>query len=347
MLGPASRSFIDLPTDTRPILIVVVDTEEEFDWAQPVSRDNRSVRSISSQPRAHEIFDGFGIVPTYVIDHPVVSDRQAVAVLRSLLAGGSCEIGAHLHPWVNPPFDEVVTAVNSYPGNLPADLERAKLAQLTAAIAEGFGRSPTIYKAGRYGLGPQTAEALLELGYQIDVSVVPFTSFADDGGPDFSSFGIRPYWHGGGRPLLEIPLTCGFCGLLRGIAPRLFPYFVGPLGMSLHVPGVFARSGLIERIRLTPEGTTSADLRRVTRSLLEQGVRLFSYSYHSPSLAPGHTPYVRDRTDLDNFLRAMADYFGFFMEELGGRAMAVSEFAGFARSIQAPPKPTETGAGQP
>ena len=39
------------------------------------------------------------------------------------------------------------------------------------------------------------------------------------------------------------------------------------------------------------------------RRLLDDDHRIFSLSYHSPSVAPGHTPYVRDEADLANFYR--------------------------------------------
>ena len=324
MLDQAPRDFVALPAETPPLLLVVVDTEEEFDWSKPLARENRAVASIAEQPRAQEIFAEFGIVPTYVIDHPVAEDHAAASLLRGLADEGACEIGAHLHPWVNPPHDETVTPRNSYPGNLPADLERAKLEVLTALIEANLGRRPTIYKAGRYGLGPNTAATLEALGYRIDVSVVPHTSFAADGGPDFTAFDPRPYWHGEGRRLLEVPLTCAFYGLLRAWGRALYPALAGGLGMSLHLPGIFARSGLLERIRLTPEGVGFAEQRRLTQSLHAQGCRLFSYSYHSPSLAAGNTPYVRDAGELKAFLQRMRDYFAYFVGELGGRPLAVS-----------------------
>jgi hypothetical protein len=30
-------------------------------------------------------------------------------------------------------------------------------------------------------------------------------------------------------------------------------------------------------------------------------LRLLDFSFHSPSLSPGHTPYVRTQDDLDDF----------------------------------------------
>ena len=36
-----------------PELLIVVDTEEEFDWSQPFARDSTSTRSIPAQAKAH------------------------------------------------------------------------------------------------------------------------------------------------------------------------------------------------------------------------------------------------------------------------------------------------------
>jgi hypothetical protein len=308
-----------LPADHPPLLLVIIDTEEEFDWSRPHARANTSVTSIAAQDRTQEVFARHHIVPTYVIDYPVASEPAAVATLKSFADRGECRIGAHLHPWVNPPHRETVNARNSYPGNLPADLEREKLEVLTAAIAEGFGAAPVVYKAGRYGVGPATARTLEELGYLIDVSVVPFTSFAGDGGPDFSRAGFQPAWFGAAADRLEIPLSCGFHGLLRSLGPALYPHLSNAAGMRLHLPGLFARSGLLERIRLTPEGVDLAANKRLARSLYAQGCRIFSLTYHSPSLVPGMTPYVSSEAELGDFLETLDRFFGFFREELGGR----------------------------
>lgn len=326
-----------LPAESPPLLLVVVDTEEEFDWALPHARENTGVTAIAAQGLAQEIFARHGIIPTYVVDYPVAATPAAAAVLRAFADRGECHIGTHLHPWVNPPHREVVAVRNSYPGNLPPALEREKLAALTAQITASFGSRPVVYKAGRYGVGPATAAILRELGYLIDVSVVPYTSFADDGGPDFSRAGFHPVWFGEGGDLLEIPLSCGFCGMLRSLGPALFPAVSGAAAMRLRLPGILARSGLLERIRLTPEGIDLAANIRLTRSLYEQGSRIFTFTYHSPSLVPGMTPYVTSENELASFLQTMDRYFTFFREELGGRPSDPLEVHGLLR-----PEPRST-----
>jgi hypothetical protein len=308
-----------------PRLVVVVDTEEEFDWTKPHARENVAVSSIAAQPRAHEIFDRYGIRPVYVIDYPVATTPAAIRVLRDLHDGGRCVIGAHLHPWVNPPHAERVTTVNSYPGNLPAELEHAKLVALGEAISDNFGFMPVAYKAGRFGIGRATAETLAALGYRFDLSVVPYTSFAADGGPDFTAFDFRPFVFGGPAEILELPVSVGFHGALRDLGPQVFPSLVSPWAMRLHLPGVLARLQGLERIRLTPEGVDLPALKRLVRGLLADGCQIFSYTYHSPSLAAGHTPYVRTAADLAHFLAEMEGFFRYFLEDLGGRPATLEE----------------------
>ncbi|MGB0748703.1 MAG: polysaccharide deacetylase family protein [Magnetospiraceae bacterium] len=302
-----------------PALIVVIDTEEEFDWSQPFSRDNTAVTSMDHQGKAQEIFARHGMIPTYVIDYPVATTPSSIGVLRELHDANACAIGTHLHPWVNPPFEEAVNSQNSYPGNLPAPLERAKLTALTEAIEQNLAVRPTVYKAGRYGIGPNTPAILTALGYEIDVSMVPRTWFTEDGGPDFRQLDSPPFRFGPEDGLLEIPLSVGYCGLLRQFGARLYPPLATPEMVRLHAPGVFARSGLLERIRLSPEGADLEALKRLTRAMVARGDRVFSLTYHSPSLMPGCTPYVRDTNDLSVFLGIIDGYLRFFKDEIGGQ----------------------------
>ena len=46
---------------------------------------------------------------------------------------------------------------------------------------------------------------------------------------------------------------------------------------------------------------------------------MFTLSYHSPSLVPGHTPYVRSAADLERFLDTLERTLDHVMGDLGGR----------------------------
>jgi hypothetical protein len=328
--------------------VVVVDTEEEFDWRQPFSRSATKVSHIKQQHRTQRILEHYGIKPHYAVDFPVASQEQAYRPLREWLENGRCDIGAHLHPWVNPPDEEELSARNSFPGNLPEQLEREKLRRLTETIAMNFGRRPTVYRAGRYGIGPATGGALEELGYHIDTSIVPLTDFGDVAGPDFSSATTDPFWFGPCGNVLEVPLTVGWCGLLRHKGDALQAALMSSLGLRFHLPGVFARLGLFERIRLTPEGASFVELKRLTDTLMASGNRLFLLSYHSPSVVPGNTPYVRDEAELQQFLGVIDRYCEYFMTTCGGAASTLEEIYGIfqkpSRHVAA--KPFQSSANQ-
>jgi glycosyltransferase involved in cell wall biosynthesis len=306
------------PADMSPALAVVVDTEGEFDWDRPYDRASRAVESMRHLHLAQTIHVRHGLVPVFVVDYTIVESDHAVGILKEWLQDGHAIIGAHLQPWVNPPHEEAEVPENTYPGNLPFTLEYRKLAHLTDMIEKRFGVRPTIYKAGRYGLGPSTARVLQSLGYEIDASVLPSTNLRATGGPDFTDFTPDPFWFGEDNRLFEVPLTRGFSGALGRFGPALSPAVHHPWSSRMHVPGVLSRLGLLDRNTLTPEGTDLADHKRLTQALLRQGKKVFSYTYHSSSLLPGATEYIRNEGDRERFLNNMDQYFSFFKSSCRG-----------------------------
>jgi len=293
---PHESCYLELPQDFGRRFAVFVDTEEEFDWTQPLSRESRSTKSAESLPNIHRRFKSQDVQPVYLVDHPIATDPRCIAMLRQFQEDGECAVGTQLHPWVNPPFEERVGGANSFAGNLPETLERAKLTVLTETIENGFGRRPIVYRAGRYGVGPNTAGILRDLGYEADVSVRALFDYSGESGPDFSAVKPLPYRIGDGA-LLEVPLGAAYVGPLRRKGRALYR----AAGRIPHMRGALARSGLLQRVALTPEDMTLAEVKSAIDVMIDQGVRLFSISFHSPSVEPGHTPYVRDQADLDIF----------------------------------------------
>ena len=111
-----SRTRVSLPADTRPILIVVVDTEEEFDWTKQFDRSSTGVTAINELHRGQAVFDDFGLRPIYVIDYPVASTESSFSVLKELRESERAHVGLQLHSWVSPPLEEEITRANSYSG---------------------------------------------------------------------------------------------------------------------------------------------------------------------------------------------------------------------------------------
>lgn len=187
-----------------PHLIVTIDTEEEGLWGGAYRATGNTVENVRrGVGRFQELCDRFGIRPTYLVDAPVVEDDYAAGLLREIQDDGRAEIGAHVHPWCNLPFEEELNARNSYLCNLPERLQRDKIVWLTDAIEARFGRRPTSFRAGRYGLDIAGARILYDLGYVVDSSVTPFMDHSRDGGPNFEDAPFLPYVIRGGRSLLS------------------------------------------------------------------------------------------------------------------------------------------------
>ena len=311
-----NRKSADVGGLACPVLLVVVDTEEDFDWKADPQRESTCVDNIAYIYRVQEIFDTYGIRPCYVVDYPIADQSSSAGRLREILESGRCEIGAHLHPWVTPPHVELLTRANMYPGNLEPAVESEKLTRLALRIEEVFGVRPKSYKAGRYGFGPSTAVTLEQLGFEIDLSICPAFDHGSDGGPDFSRELTSPFWFGQAGKLLEIPLSSAFVGW-TGSARRPL-HSVGLQFEWLKIPGILSRLGAVDRLMLSPEGFSHAEHRTLTKSLLAAGVRTFTWSFHSSSVMPGSNPYVRNDKDLSQFLDSFRRYFDFFLGELDG-----------------------------
>lgn len=295
--APEGSQRIAWPDDFGTRFTILVDTEEEFDWQAPLAREAQATTAIAALPDAHRRFVDQGAALAYLVDWPVIASPLAAEVLRRLAEDHGATIGTQLHPWVNPPLDEPLTPANSFPGNLPRDLEAAKLDRLTAAIEVAIGRRPRLYRAGRYGLGPATLELLADRGYRLDSSMRARYDYRPAGGPDFGAIGNHAFRAGPAGAVIELPLTTVFTGAARTGGERLYRL----LGRMPHGRGVFARAGLLSRVALTPEDMPLDDALEAVRVAVGEGVRVLNFSFHSPSLVPGHTPYVRDAADLAAF----------------------------------------------
>lgn len=298
---PAGPQLIGLDPGERPRFWVTIDTEEDFDWTAPFARTGYGLDSVPALAECQSYFARAAVRPTYLVDWPIVADDRAVAILGAANADGRCEIGAQLHPWVTPPHEEEVSERNSYTGNLPVELQRAKMTALRDAIGDRFGVRPIVYRAGRYGLGPESAVMLAELGFRCDTSVRAGFDYRAGHGPDYREAPLLPWWVRTGQgDILEVPVTTVFGGLFGRAGSRLY-HRVARKGT--HAGAALARLGLVERIALTPEGIPAERACRAVDIALAQGIPVLNFSFHSPSLQPGNTPYVRSDADLDRFYR--------------------------------------------
>lgn len=288
------------PSDFGRRFWVTIDTEEDFDWNKPFSRIHHGVASLGKLGECQSYFAARGVRPNYLVDWPVLQQPATVTELRQWVAGGAAEVGAQLHPWVTPPFDEVINSRNSYTGNLPTALQRAKLTMLRDWIADAIGVQPLSYRAGRYGLGSETSEILADLGFACDTSVRSGFDYRAGEGPDYRNKPLHPYWTKAAPDLLEVPLTTVFRGLFARLGQGEAAYH-GMSSLGGAARSLAAHFRLVERISLTPEGIPADRACAAIDRALALGVPVLNFSFHSPSLEPGHTPYVHTDADLAAF----------------------------------------------
>jgi teichuronic acid biosynthesis glycosyltransferase TuaC len=275
------------------------------------------VVSISGLDENFDVFRKYGIRPSLVIDHPVATHAEGGRIVRKLADEG-CEIGVHLHSWTTPPMVEPKDDWHSFSGNMGAWLERRKLTTLTRRVEALTGRPARVFKAGRYGLGPNTVEAIEAAGFEIDLSICPWYDYSRLGGPDFSRFTARPGWFGRSRRLLSLPTTAAPLGWLGSQAGLVTRVTRSRLGRQFGLERIAARANAFHPLRLSPEGADLGRMIQVTRRLHARGLRVFTLSLHSPTLQVGNTPYVRSPAELRELLGRIDRYCAFFRDELGG-----------------------------
>ncbi|MCY2966630.1 MAG: hypothetical protein NT069_23875 [Planctomycetota bacterium] len=249
----------------------------------------------------------------------VLEDDYGASLLAELQRSGRAEVGGHLHPWCTSPFGEELNARNSYLCNLPETLQKAKLTTLSEQIATRIGKRPTSFRAGRYGLGSFAARCLMDLGYVVDSSVIPFNNLNYDGGPDFTSAPWKPYRMSADdilRPdpngtLLELPVCAGFSGRNFVAASEWRHRLSQSPWARFRLVGLLDRIGLLRRVKLSPEQADAPTMCGLIDASLAQGSDCLVLMFHSSSLVPGHTPYVRTPRDLEEFhsrLRAVFNH---------------------------------------
>ena len=112
---PTARARFAAPFGQR--FLLTVDTEEEFDWDQPLTRDRHGLDHLARLAQFQQFCEDEGVVPVYLVDWPIANSPVAAEILRGPIAAGKAEVGVQLHPWVNPPFTEEVNQHNSFAGN--------------------------------------------------------------------------------------------------------------------------------------------------------------------------------------------------------------------------------------
>jgi hypothetical protein len=304
----------------KPKLLILIHTEEEFDWGKPFSRESRGVFHIPRLLEYQEMFSQFHASVAYAVSYPVAENESSASFIKEVSESfENVTIGMHCHPWVNPPYDEVVNSFNSYPGNLPFNQEKEKLVKLYEKIEENIGSSPEFYLAGRYGIGNNTYNILNDLGVKTDFSPMPFYDYSAQDGPNFSQSSTRVTVD---QNILVIPHSSGFIGWLSkgGEKPALLNY---RQLVKLRITSAFSILGGFSQVILTPEGFSLKQMKALTIKLIKSNHDTIVLSFHSTSIVPGLNPFVSNLIERTHFFEQLQQYLEFYVEELNGEFLSL------------------------
>ncbi len=246
--------------------------------------------------RIQPLLRSFGGKATYLLSPEVLRDGRCVEMLAAL---PGCELGTHLHGEMAQPGALVPDVTRDVQRDYPRDLERAKLASLTASFHSGLGRPPSSFRAGRFGVGPHTVPILEELGYAVDSSVTPGIDWSEvSPGLSFVGAPHQPYHPDRGAPgrrgaarLLEVPVTT---------APR----------RASRIPVVGRLAG---PRWLRPTRASGRTLLRTAREAVRTNLRdrdgrpvVLNAMLHNVEVVPGASPYAATYGQANAILERLA-----------------------------------------
>jgi hypothetical protein len=292
-------------------LLVGIDTEGDNQW-DAAARANQRFENIYALPRLHALFQRHGVRPTYVITYPVAKDPASAEVLRGLLRGGDCEIGAHHHAWETPPCTAADIRRHPYAANLPLAQFEDQLGALTRAIVDAVGTRPVSYRSGRFGFSAAHVAALEAGGYEIESSVAPLFYEAHKNGPDFVEAPLTPYFLAydaatkpGTSGLLEIPVSAA----LNRRLPKRLQYLYARAPRPYTTKRVLKKLG-VARVRwLRPSYSSLEDMVALADDLAKSGEPVLNLLFHSSEAIVGGSPYNTTEAGLTAFCDRLERFF--------------------------------------
>jgi len=273
----------------KPVLFILsVDTEEEWDWSGPFPNENFSVNNIKEIPAFQSFCQELGIKPTYFVDYAVANNSNAAQVLKELNQN-YCEIGAHLHPWANPPFFNETTEESSHVINLPVDAVGQKLDMLLTKISSEFNVQAKSFRTGRWGVNGEILQLLHSKGVNVDSSIYPLyrtDHFSCEKAPG------KPYWpsfdntntHGKQKDILEIPVTVGFNRSNNPLSQMFHKLFECRPFSWLRINGILWHTKLLRKLYLSPELCSGNEMKILIDKQLQKKQDVFHMYLHSSSL---------------------------------------------------------------
>lgn len=293
-----------------PLLVVVsLDVEEEGLFSGHYASTGGGVRNVALLRRLVPLTTELGFPLSLLCTHTVFAHTEACHVLAHMRDNVGAEIGAHLHHWSTPPFEDGVDSAPDpyapprHTHTLPREFLRARLRSLLEAGRHFQGAPLTSFRMGRWDLKDVVRPLLAEEGIWVDSSVCPLRFFAEKHGygPDHFGAPPDPYWPvqaDGTSPLLEAPIT----------QVPLHPWLAkGWHALMADRPGrdAFRTLGALSP---NPVWHSMAVMRIAARLHVARGGRVLNLFWHSSEMLPGASPHTPDQAAADALIKKIFDY---------------------------------------
>lgn len=299
--------------------VLTIDAEADNQWRHGIPISTENIRFI---PRFQRLCDQHQVTPTYLVTSEVCEDQFAQRIFKEYIEKGTAEIGAHLHSWTTPPFEEregmrFNDFYHPFATELPESLLDQKVETLTGQIQKNLGISPTSFRSGRFGFDETCAKVLTKYRYKVDSSVTPYVNWSrtvgmpnGKGGPDFSGFPSHHYFmqtdYG---TLLEIPVTIlptrwplrGNDSLARFLCSRK-----ESLGKKIVRRILFPG----QPVWLRPSSLTTIDVfRDLVGEADSRSLEFLTMMFHSSELMPGCSPSMKTELDIEHLYTLLEAFF--------------------------------------
>lgn len=317
----------------QPVLFILsVDTEEEWDWTESFPDKQPSVTNIEQLPAFQHVCDGLGIRPTYFVDYAVASNEKSAATFAPIAAQSNVEIGAHLHPWVNPPALPAVNEENSHVVNLPIGLVDAQISQLLDILKQTFDVQPKSFRTGRWGTSGEVLQLLIQHKFEIDSSIQPFYQnefFTCKGAP------VSPYWpnlyspleSGVQRDIFEIPVSVGFNKVDFTKADNLLEKLICPPYSWFRAVGLAWHTKYLRKIHLSPELHKVDDMLLLTDALIRRKEPVLHMFMHSSSLIDNPNSLLGNTNSFEFITQSLRRYIEELKKRFDVKFCTISEAA--------------------
>jgi hypothetical protein len=245
--------------------------------------------------------------PTYLLSPEVLRHDESASLFRTLER--ESDLGTHLHAELAEPGAFVPDETKAFQRDCSEPEERAKLTTLTQSFKDVFGRAPTCFRAGRFGVGRNSVPILESLGYVVESSVTPHMEWSSAGAPglDFRGAPTQPYHpdpHEPARPgasaMWEVPVTIRPNTLSRVpiVGKLLEPRWLRP------TRGTAESIVAVARDECAAAGAAAPDRPIVLCAM-----------FHNVEVVPGKSPYARNESEARGILSRLAALLAFCERE--------------------------------